>query len=133
LNNYVSPAKLVKMEVLEIEMVDGQEIARSRKNSTVVEKDLEQVEVEETRTLVKKKKFKVKAPVSYAKQMETVKKETAAAMKKLIIVTSISMVFIAAQLYGGYASGSIAVYTDAAHMSADIFGFAISMIALKLA
>ena len=113
-------------------MVDGQEIARSRKNSTVAEKDFEPLEVEETQTLVKKKKFKVKAPISYAKQMEIVKKETAAAMKKLIIVTSISVVFIGLQLYGGYASGSIAVYTDAAHMSADIIGFAISMMALKL-
>ena len=64
--------------------------------------------------------------------MEIVKKETSAAMKKLIIVSSISVVFIGLQLYGGYASGSIAVYTDAAHMSADIIGFAISMMALKL-
>jgi len=42
------------------------------------------------------------------------------------------MVFIAAELYGGYAAGSIAVFADAAHLGADIFGFAISMIALKL-
>jgi hypothetical protein len=31
------------MEVLEIEMVDGLEIARSRKNSTVAEKDVEPI------------------------------------------------------------------------------------------
>jgi len=29
-------------------------------------------------------------------------------------------------------SGSIAVFTDAAHLGADIVGFAVSMIALKL-
>jgi solute carrier family 30 (zinc transporter), member 2 len=65
--------------------------------------------------------------------MKKNKKETRAAMKKLVLATAVSLVFIAAQLYGGYASGSIAVYSDTAHLGSDILGFAISMIALKLA
>jgi zinc transporter 2 len=48
-------------------------------------------------------------------------------------VTCVSFVFIALQLYGGYLSGSIAVYADSAHLGSDILGFAISMIALKVA
>ena len=55
-----------------------------------------------------------------------------AALKKLVICTCFSLVFIAAEIYGGFLSGSIAVFTDAAHLGADIIGFAISMIALKL-
>ncbi len=44
-----------------------------------------------------------------------------------------SVVFIALELYGGYLAGSIAVFADSAHLGSDILGFAISMIALKLA
>jgi len=43
------------------------------------------------------------------------------------------VVFIALELYGGYLAGSIAVFADSAHLGSDILGFAISMIALKLA
>jgi zinc transporter 2 len=54
-------------------------------------------------------------------------------MKKLVIAVFISMVFIGAELYGGWLAGSIAVFSDAAHLGSDIIGFLISMIALKLA
>lgn len=54
-------------------------------------------------------------------------------MKKLVIAVFISLIFIGAELYGGWLAGSIAVYSDAAHLGSDIFGFLISMIALKLA
>jgi zinc transporter 2 len=53
-------------------------------------------------------------------------------MNKLMLVTSVSVLFIGAELYGGYKSGSIAIFTDAAHLSADIFGFGFSIIALKI-
>jgi zinc transporter 2 len=54
-------------------------------------------------------------------------------MKKLICASCVSVVFIALELYGGYLAGSIAVFADSAHLGSDILGFAISMIALKLA
>lgn len=54
-------------------------------------------------------------------------------MKKLIIATCVSFVFIALQLYGGWLAGSIAVFADSAHLGSDILGFAISMISLKVA
>ena len=54
-------------------------------------------------------------------------------MKKLCTVTFVSVFFITAQLIGGYAAGSIAIYTDSAHLASDMMGFGISMAALTLA
>jgi solute carrier family 30 (zinc transporter), member 2 len=54
-------------------------------------------------------------------------------MTKLMVVSVISFVFIGVEVAGGYYSGSIAIFTDAAHLCSDVLGFAISMIALKLA
>lgn len=54
-------------------------------------------------------------------------------MVKLIIVTCISCVFIGVEVFGGYISGSIAIFTDAAHLASDVIGFGISMIAIKIA
>lgn len=54
-------------------------------------------------------------------------------MKKLICASSVSVVFIALELYGGYLAGSIAIFADSAHLGSDILGFAISMIAIKVA
>ena len=54
-------------------------------------------------------------------------------MTKLLIVSVISFVFTGVEVAGGYYSGSIAIFTDAAHLCSDVLGFAISMIALKLA
>jgi zinc transporter 2 len=53
-------------------------------------------------------------------------------MSKLVIVSCISMFFIAVEMIGGYLSGSIAIYTDAAHLGSDVIGFAISMVAIKI-
>jgi zinc transporter 2 len=55
-----------------------------------------------------------------------------AAMKKLVIVSIVSVFFITAQLIGGFMAGSIAIFTDSAHLASDMLGFAISMIALTL-
>lgn len=53
-------------------------------------------------------------------------------MKKLITVSIVSVFFISAQLYGGYKAGSIAIFTDSAHLASDMLGFAISMIAINM-
>ena len=53
-------------------------------------------------------------------------------LKKLITVTIVSCFFITAQLIGGYMSGSIAIFTDSAHLASDLMGFGISIIALNL-
>jgi hypothetical protein len=79
-----------------------------------------------------KKLLKVKDPLSFKQAMENNRKQNKAAMKKLILVTCVSCLFIGAEIYGGYASGSIAIFTDAAHLSADILGFGFSIIALKI-
>ena len=53
-------------------------------------------------------------------------------MKKLYFVTAISYVFIITELIGGWWAGSILIMADAAHLSSDIFGFVISIVALQL-
>jgi zinc transporter 2 len=53
-------------------------------------------------------------------------------MKKLKIVSVVSVFFIAAQLTGGILANSIAIFTDTAHLASDMIGFAMSMVALKI-
>lgn len=36
-------------------------------------------------------------------------------------------------MIGGYLANSIAIYTDSAHLASDMIGFAMSMVALKMA
>jgi zinc transporter 2 len=54
-------------------------------------------------------------------------------MRKLCIVSFVSVFFIIAQLIGGYMAHSIAIFTDSAHLASDLIGFAISMISLRMA
>ena len=54
-------------------------------------------------------------------------------MKKLITVSIVSVFFITLQLIGGYLAGSIAIFTDSAHLASDLLGFGISIMALTLA
>lgn len=75
---------------------------------------------------------KMHSPMTFAKKQETNKKTNAAAMKKLITVSIVSVFFISAQLYGGYIAGSIAIFTDSAHLASDMLGFAISMCAITM-
>ena len=45
----------------------------------------------------------------------------------------VSVFFITAQLIGGWLAGSIAIFTDSAHLASDMLGFGISILALTLA
>ena len=53
-------------------------------------------------------------------------------MRKLVLATIVSSVFVTIQLIGGYLAGSIAIQTDSAHLASDMFGFGISIVALKM-
>ena len=53
-------------------------------------------------------------------------------MKKLCLVSWVSIFFIGAQLTGGILAGSIAIMCDTAHLATDMIGFVIAIIALKL-
>ena len=53
-------------------------------------------------------------------------------MKKLKIVSFVSVFFVTAEIIGGYLANSIAIYTDSAHLATDMIGFGMSMIALKI-
>lgn len=49
-----------------------------------------------------------------------------------MLAIGVSCIFIVAELVGGYWAGSIAIMADAAHLSSDIIGFGVSVIALRL-
>ena len=74
----------------------------------------------------------VKTPIDFQKRLKEQEIEQKQAVKKLCIATSVSCVFIFAELVGGWWAGSIAIMADAAHLSSDIFGFGVSIIALRL-
>ena len=74
----------------------------------------------------------VKSAIDFQSRLKEQQEETRKAMKKLITATSVSIIFIAAELIGGYWAGSIAIMADAAHLSSDIIGFGVSILALRL-
>ena len=43
-----------------------------------------------------------------------------------------SSFFIAAEIYGGVKANSIAIFTDAAHLSSDIIGFGVSILSIYI-
>lgn len=61
------------------------------------------------------------------------KKSNETAKTQLYLASGLSLVFIVAQLVGGYFAGSIAILTDSAHLASDLIGFALSIIALNIA
>ena len=48
---------------------------------------------------------------------------------RLILAICLSLVFMIAEVIGGYVSNSIAIFSDAAHLLTDIAGFGIALIA----
>ena len=75
----------------------------------------------------------IKSPVNYEQRLAAQKSQTDAAIRKLVTVSIVSCFFITAQMIGGYMSGSIAIFTDAAHLASDLLGFGVSICALLLA
>jgi zinc transporter 2 len=51
----------------------------------------------------------------------------------LYIASGVSIVFVALQLAGGILANSIAIMSDTAHLSADLIGFFISIMSIKMA
>ena len=60
------------------------------------------------------------------------KEEYDEAMKKLVAVMCLSVIFITGQMIGGYISNSIAIFTDCAHLATDMIGFMMSMLAMRI-
>lgn len=54
-------------------------------------------------------------------------------MRKLVWVVLLTVVFVGVEIMGGLLSHSIAILSDAAHLTSDALGIAISIIALKIA
>ena len=55
------------------------------------------------------------------------------ALRKLVWVVLITTFFVAVEIAGGLFSNSIAIISDAAHLTSDAFGIGISIVALKIA
>ena len=69
---------------------------------------------------------------SQAEFMAKDKEEYDEAMKKLVAVMCLSIIFITGQMIGGYISNSIAIFTDCAHLATDMIGFMMSMLAMRI-
>uniref|UniRef100_H2YXQ7 Solute carrier family 30 member 2 n=1 Tax=Ciona savignyi TaxID=51511 RepID=H2YXQ7_CIOSA len=55
------------------------------------------------------------------------------AMRKLLIATGLSFLFMVGEIVGGFLANSLAIMTDASHLLTDVSSFLISIIALKMA
>jgi Co/Zn/Cd efflux system component len=75
----------------------------------------------------------VKTPINFRAVRARIENSNRKAMRKLAIVSCVSVFFIVAQLIGGYLAKSIAIFTDSAHLASDLIGFAISILSLKMA
>jgi len=75
----------------------------------------------------------VAQPINYEDASKKAKAKNVAYMNTLYKVSAVSVFFIIAQLFGGYISGSIAIFADTAHLASDMMGFVIAMIGVKLA
>jgi len=53
-------------------------------------------------------------------------------MRKLTCVIIVTVFFVAAEILGGLYSHSIAIMSDAAHLTSDALGIGISVVALKI-
>ena len=52
------------------------------------------------------------------------------ALKKMVLITIICLLFMIVELIGGILSNSLAIITDAAHLFSDMSGFLISIVAI---
>ncbi|ESN99954.1 hypothetical protein HELRODRAFT_113366 [Helobdella robusta] len=66
-------------------------------------------------------------------EREAMPKLDKSALKKLIIASVLCLIFMIGEIAGGYLAGSLAIATDAAHMSTDLASFLISIFSVCLA
>ncbi|KAM9707470.1 proton-coupled zinc antiporter SLC30A2-like [Menidia menidia] len=55
-----------------------------------------------------------------------------AAKRKLLVACAVSLVFMAGEVIGGFAAGSLAIMTDAAHLLTDVGSILISVVSLSI-
>jgi zinc transporter 2 len=53
-------------------------------------------------------------------------------LRKLVWVVLITIIFVAVEVFGGLMAHSIAIMSDAAHLTSDALGIGISIVALKI-
>jgi zinc transporter 2 len=78
------------------------------------------------------KKFDDEQPKKHLNRLEKEEQTYKKAYNKLLCVMVVSSFFVGVQMAGGIISGSIAIFTDCAHLATDMLGFLMSMYALKV-
>lgn len=68
----------------------------------------------------------------WVKKKEEMQANNRAAMKKLVCVTILTLIFVTIEIIGGIWSNSIAVISDAAHLLSDVLGIGVSIWALHI-
>ena len=69
---------------------------------------------------------------SITKAANEMKNKNSAVIRNLLCVSFICVLFMVAEIVGGYLANSLAIMTDAAHLLSDLLGFVISVIALLI-
>lgn len=70
-------------------------------------------------------------PLFEQKRMQN-QKNNQKAMKKLVVVVLITTFFVGVEVIGGMFANSIAILSDAAHLTSDALGIGISIVALRI-
>lgn len=63
---------------------------------------------------------------------EKLKEKSEKALKKMLKISGICLIFMIIEIIGGYISQSLAILSDAAHLLSDISGFLISIISIYI-
>ena len=61
------------------------------------------------------------------------KEQNKKAMRKLIFVIMLSIVFMTIEIIGGVIANSIAIISDAVHLGSDVIGLGVSVVAIAIA
>lgn len=69
---------------------------------------------------------------SIKKIEKTIKKKDNLALRKMVVVSLICILFMMAEIIGGLLANSLAIITDAAHLFSDLSGFLISIFAIMI-
>lgn len=64
---------------------------------------------------------------------EEAQKKNRKALKKLIFVTILTLIFMTIEIIGGWIANSIAIMSDAAHLISDVIGIGFSIVGLCIA
>ena len=69
---------------------------------------------------------------SWLNNLVSMSEENKEVVSKLVKITALSLLFMAAEFLGGYLAHSIAIWSDAFHLLSDVLAYVISLAAVLL-